>query len=384
MSRSIRAMIAPLAAALLAATAAPVPAYSAPSAADRHPAGKLAAIQLEGHGKDVHLHDVNRSGLVLGSLGTEASGIQPVLWRDFDNPVPIDLPDGHSIQMNDRGHIIGLGNDDLDGVTWLWRPSGMTYLRWPGMLVWTTALNDRDQLAGSLEHPAGDTLAQPFRWQNGQFTLLEVPEGMSGHVHQVNNRGDVLGWVVDRSWSTLLTVLWRGTTMTVLTPPGGGTIQPFDLNDRGQVVGGYTRLGSDAMRPFRWENGRFVDLIPGRSDAGGAAYDINESGEIAGSVDNRAVLWRAGRMIDLGVPGNTSVINERGDVAGEYYTVVSGSDLAFRVYRWRNGRLLLSAPVIGPEVTGRVSIIDDRGRLFGRISNPNLDGGGPRVWVPAR
>nr|MDT0663492.1 hypothetical protein [Micromonospora sp. DSM 115978] len=380
-----RRVIAPLVALLLLAVGvAPVPASAAPPGADRHPGGKLVSIRFEGHGQEVHLWDVNRSGLVLGALGTEATGIQPVLWRSYDNPVPIDLPDGHSIQMNNRGHIVGIGNDDLDGVTWLWRPNGMTYLRWPGMLVWTTALNDRDQIAGSLEHPEGDTLDQPFRWQDGEFTLLEVPEGMSGHVYEINNRGDVLGWIVNRDWSIQRTVLWRGTTMIELTPPGGGSARPFDVNDRGQIVGSYTRPGSDLLRPFLWDRGRFVDLLPDRPNSSGFAYDINESGEIVGSADNRAVLWRDGRMIDLGVPGTASVINERGDVAGEYYTVVSGSDLALRVYRWRAGRLLHSDPVIGPEVGGGVSSIDDKGRLYGGISNPGRTDEGPRIWLPAR
>jgi uncharacterized membrane protein len=384
MSRTtVQRMVAPIAALLITMTVAPVPAYSAPPGADRGPATALATIRLETRGQIGRLYDVNRSGLVLGALLDGADGTQPVLWRDYRNPIPIDLPPGHSMQLNDRGHIAGIGNDELDLATWLWRPSGVTVLRWPGMLVWMSSLNNRDQIVGSLEHPAGDTPRQPFRWQDGRFTLLEVPAGMHGSANRINNRGDVLGSVANQDRSIQMTVLWRGGRMTELSPPGGGTVHPFDFNDQGQVVGGYTRPDSDVLRPFKWERGRFTDLLPGRPDARGAAQDINESGEIVGFADNRAVLWRGGRMIDLGLEGSANDINDRGEVAGGHYSYVSRTDLAFRAFRWRDGRLIYSAPVIGPEINGGVSI-DERGRLIGSISNPGRDSEGLYAWIPTR
>ena len=58
--------------------------------------------------------------------------------------------------------------------------------------------------------------------------------------------------------------------------------------------------------------------------------------------------------------------------------------MAIRAYLWRDGRLLYSAPVVGPEANGSVRAIDDRGRIFGGLSNPGGDGGCLCVWAPTR
>nr|MDT0663493.1 hypothetical protein [Micromonospora sp. DSM 115978] len=384
---AVRPMVALLAALLLAVTVAPVPAYSASPGADRDPAAGLATIPFETRGKIGRFHDISRSGLVLGDLLDRAGGTDPVLWRSYDNPIPLDVPESDSMRMNERGHLAGVGKGDLAGVSWLRRPSGMTYLRWPGMSVRMRDLNDRGQVAGSLEHPRDATPAQPFRWQDGEFTLLEVPEGMSGRALKMNNRGDALGEVVNSDRSIEMAVLWRGTSMTVLSPPGGGMVRAFDLNDRGQVVGDYWPSGTDLLRPFRWERGRFIDLLPGRPDSVGGAYDINESGEIAGFADTRAVLWRGGRIVDIGVEGSADVINERGDVAGMHHAGGPPvDDFTVRAFRWRNGRLLYSEPATGPDIHAGVNAIDDRGRVVGFLINPGQGGamGYLHAWMPAR
>nr|MDT0663460.1 hypothetical protein [Micromonospora sp. DSM 115978] len=381
-------MIALLAALLTAATATAVPAHAAPPGADREPATRLATIPFESNERYARFHDANRSGLVVGVLGDTWRG-DPVLWRRYDNPIPIEVstsPDW-PMRLNDRGHLAGTGGAELDGAAWLRRPSGTTYLRWPGRVVRVTDLNDRDQVIGGLVDPAGEALDQPFRWHKGQFTLLEVPAGMNGVALQINSRGDALGELLSADGTTRMPVVWRGTTMSVLSPPDDGFVQAYDINDRGQVVGTYSLDGwGRSTRPFRWQRGRFVDLLPGRPDSVGGAFAINESGEIAGSVDNRAVLWRGGRIIDLGVEGRAEVINERGDVAGMHFVDASPDDVTAGAYRWRNGRLLHSQYVFGPVVEARVHAIDDRGRVVGHLYEPypSRTTGFLDAWIPDR
>lgn len=143
--------------------------------------------------------------------------------------------------------------------------------------------------------------------------------------------------------------------------------------DRGQVVGLIEIAGGDLSHPFLWQDGRLVDLLAGQPETHGSASDINNAGEIVGSVSSvGAVLWRDGRRIELGVDGSPRWINERGVIAGGLYTPVGSSDYKAQVYRWHRGRLLLSAPVIGAEVSMGITGIDDQGRIVGRIDDPVL------------
>ncbi|HEX2185964.1 MAG TPA: hypothetical protein VHN78_10720, partial [Chloroflexota bacterium] len=94
--------------------------------------------------------------------------------------------------------------------------------------------------------------------------------------------------------------------------------------NRGQVVGVSYNLppggdapdaegnGADAAA-FLWERGVLTDLGPGEARA------INHAGDIAGSHNGRAFLFRAGFRIDLGTLGGRMTalsLNECGEVVG--------------------------------------------------------------------
>jgi probable HAF family extracellular repeat protein len=102
-----------------------------------------------------------------------------------------------------------------------------------------------------------------------------------------------------------------------------------DLNDRGQLVGGYS---NDYERPFLWQNGVMTDLgsLSGIMEEDAAAAGINAFGDIVGtSVKQgtnglRPVLWRHGRITELAtLPGHIITlprdINDRGQIIGDTY-----------------------------------------------------------------
>jgi probable HAF family extracellular repeat protein len=122
---------------------------------------------------------------------------------------------------------------------------------------------------------------------------------------------------------------------------------------------------------------RVIDLgtLPGGSFS--AAQAVNEHGDVAGQSDGRAVLWRGGRVIDLGTPaGSGSValdINESGAVVG-YRQVDDG----FRAFRWQDGELVDLPPLPG-DTNSLAQAVNDRGEVVGLSLDPSVR---PVLWRP--
>src|SRR5262249_3151287 len=138
----------------------------------------------------------------------------------------------------------------------------------------------------------------------GPSSYLEINNGVNGAPNQVvNNRRTVVGW---------------GDT---------STFDPFAQNP----MGCFNPYVQDCFLPhaFQWQKGVLADLgvLPG-GDASTAAW-ISDTGLIAGQARNglvdplipgfpevRAVLWRDGKILDLGtLGGNESSafsVNNRG------------------------------------------------------------------------
>jgi probable HAF family extracellular repeat protein len=119
--------------------------------------------------------------------------------------------------------------------------------------------------------------------------------------------------------------LWQAGRMTDL---GRGNV-PSAINERGQVA------GSGQRRAFLWQHGKITPLVT----AGDRSYAtaINDRGEIVGDVwtsgGGRAVLWRAGKAIDLGISGEPSAINAQGEIVA----VGPGASSA-DAFVWRAGK----------------------------------------------
>ena len=124
--------------------------------------------------------------------------------------------------------------------------------------------------------------------------------------------------------------MWERGRFTTIDAPGAVGTSPFDINDRGQIVG--VRLEADAtFRGFVLERGRFRTFA-----APGAAItfpgDINNRGQIVGAtagdlaaeVGQGFLLARGvdGPFTPISVPGAPStvafVLNDRGQITGAY------------------------------------------------------------------
>jgi probable HAF family extracellular repeat protein len=112
---------------------------------------------------------------------------------------------------------------------------------------------------------------------------------------------------------------------------------------------------------------RMTDLgtLPGAPDS--SAMGVNDRGDVVGESGGHAVLWRDGRIVDLGTLGGSSStavdVNERGDVVG-YSEVVGGGEFGFHAFIWRGERLIDLSPLPGFS-SSFATAVNDRGDVVG-------------------
>jgi probable HAF family extracellular repeat protein len=196
-----------------------------------------------------------------------------------------------------------------------------------------------DAAAGPGERP---DIYHPFVWESGRLRDLGVlgerpcpsaPQFTcgSGWAYAINDRGAIVGGAEDATGSSHA-LLWERGVRRDLNVGFGLQNLAVGINRHGVVIG---QSGARLLfweQPWVWENGelrRLPTLGGTRAEVAGD-NGINDNGEIVGSSrmpgssNERAVVWRGGRIIDLGnVPGWTSsstrTLNQRGDIIGSSF-----------------------------------------------------------------
>jgi probable HAF family extracellular repeat protein len=211
-------------------------------------------------------------------------------------------------------------------------------------------------------------------WHEGTLTPIPALPGSTdgrSEAFGLNDRGQVVGFSAGRPY------LWhRGHLRDTGAFPGlfaGG----MDINERGVFLGAVSGFSSLQFQPFLQFGPlvRALDALPG--DTYALAYRINERGVVMGSSGTRAVIWKRGRIQQLGLlPGASDSIaggiNERNDVSGEI-RFNGGSDSVAVI--WRDDGEIVQLPSLftGAFSRARAVSINDRGQLVG--DNQSSDGG---------
>jgi hypothetical protein len=184
-----------------------------------------------------------------------------------------------------------------------------------------------------------------FVYDHGRFRTIDIP-GLVAFPYDINNRGQIVGVYVDPNAvpgpdglpppGAQHAFLWERGRVTIIDPPD--TVyapNAYSINDRGQVVG--VRIGADGHQIgfLRQNDGTYVDLDPpGASE--NKALGINDRGEVVGA------------YLDDGAEPGPDGLYDPGTVHG---------------YRWQDGRYTrLDVP------GARASVafdIDNRGRIVG-------------------
>jgi probable HAF family extracellular repeat protein len=253
---------------------------------------------------------MNDRGAVVGRAQTPDGTYHGFLWQ---KGAMVDLGAFSPRDVNNRGQVVGTRDDG--GGAYLWRRGVLVPLRG---LSSPTALNDRGQVIGGRPVHHGPDV--PALWTKGTVRTLPLDT-----VSDINNRGQIAGgrasasggfhasvafcgrvtdlgaeafdrsnsyainkrgWVIGWTFSAdqfERGALWRRGGKTDLGTLGGRLTHPVAVNDRGAILA-TSQVSDGNLHPALWRRGVLTDLSSAGLGADDEVADINDRGEIAGSI----------------------------------------------------------------------------------------------------
>ena len=300
---------------------------------------------LGGPHSNVQWHGLNNRGMVVGISETAETDSLSEGWSCapffpsvtnrvclgfvWEDGVMTALPTlggthGYAASVNDRGQVVGWAENQVRDPTCdspqvlqfravLWEPSRNRKRElppYPGdSTSAATAINNRGQvvgISGECDVAVGRFSARhAVLWEHGKVTDLENLGGTSWHTPTaISERGDVVGFSNPAARGDLegeflaRAFLWtRQSGMQELGRlEGDSTSQARGINSRRQVVGVSTSF-EGISRAFLWDDGKMQNLNaliePGSTDSLVSAQDINDAGQITGTLLERG----SGRLL---------------------------------------------------------------------------------------
>jgi probable HAF family extracellular repeat protein len=207
--------------------------------------------------------------------------------------------------------------------------------------------------------------------------LFEVVEelpltGLGGSysmAYAANETGLIAGaatiWVNGKS-SQDRPVIWQNGVPRDLLPTGYTMGRALDVNENGQVVGWIVSSAGNLL-PFVWSEGtglRALPILPGETQNGATA--INDAGVVVGWSGRSAVRWVNGVVEVLHtLPNQWSSavdINNQGTVVGYYEPTIN--DPIRNAWVWTSGSGATDLPTLSG-TSGTPSGINDLGQVIG-------------------
>ena len=210
--------------------------------------GEVISLGLEPGALGGEAHAVNNNNQIVGHFGLPSGQplLQSFLWDNREIRILDELQDrlSRAWDINDLGHIVGQAGFPGEGFNpYLVRQHEATILDFGGAAY---GINDHDQVVGV-------TGLFGFVWEDGaHITLPTVAPQMCLWPRSINNYGDIVG-----KCTGSFGVLWREGEVYVLNeitpnlPKDTFLGEPFKINDRGQIVGIFFRLGSSIEHAYR-------------------------------------------------------------------------------------------------------------------------------------
>ncbi len=275
-------------------------------------------------------------------------------------------------------------------------------------------INDKGQIDGLSTTP-GDEVTHGFFLENGVMTDMgtlggpnsqalfgpgEAPQatGLAENGIPDPNGEDFCGLGTNL---ICLNFVWQNGVMTPLPTLGGNNAQGSDINGQGQIAGMAENSVADPncpgpqvlqFRPAVWTQGKIQALPVSLGDPEGAAFGINNRGDVVGgsgtcaAYDLRygvplqprhALLWRTGSVkpIDLGNLGGA--INNTGYAINDLQQVVGASDVSGDQFQhaffWQHGEMTDLGTLPG-DVASAATGINNRAQAVGVSMDAAGDG----------
>ena len=318
--------------------------------------------------------------MLIGTFGMgKAAGAQPTVV-DLGS-----LGGTHSVSsaISETGHVVGWSHIAADAAlhAFLWTPEdGMRdlgTLTLPNSVA--TGVNSHDQVIGLNTGDRGPFVA--FSWTSTGGMVPLTFGGTLSTPFDVNEKGQVVGDAQLPDTGHFRAFLWTAADgmRDLGTLAGRSTAQA--VNELGQVVG-YSGTDSDnrSFHAFLWtaENG-MLDLgtLGGRNSF---ALDINDLGEVTGTSEtadgpSHAFRWtRATGMVDLGTLGGLESeaveINEIGQIVGISNGVNDGIFTTRRGFLWTQADGMLDIGSVAGSKNSQAAAVNNRGQVAATSSLP--------------
>ncbi len=322
---------------------------------------------------------INDAGQVVG-YGSDASG-----WSSFaflwDAGNVTVLGPGQAFDVNDVGQVLGVtypsdGAFWGDETAWVWEAGTSRALPKPSGQFLPVGINDAGRVAASVW--GADVIPMVWDLSPEGITSTTLDFGLSGQfVNALNANGQVLAEAYrsdERGINEYSAWLWDPASVVSLGTLGGkqtwiiSWYHPGALNDRGEVVGISQRADGEP-RAFVWSAGRMLEL-----DGLVEPFAINNAGDVVGGRETpmsagwNAFVWHDGTFVDLGYPKMTSfahMVNDRGQVLAAY-SLNDGTIFRSRAFAW--------FPSVADDVAAFGTIVDRLvyARITGELSSSTV------------
>lgn len=244
------------------------------------------------------------------------------------------------------------------------------------------AINNLGDVVGRSSIPAGSA---PFVYTDGVLSRLNVPPDNTpvASAQGINDAGLVVG-SFDLPYGAFL---WSAGLFTDLGTLGGSTVSASAINNHNRVVGSSKLAGDLTTAAFSWESGLMTALSTPSAMTDAAAFDISDTGFIAGYGyrndvvrSARPVLWRDGVPEVLPVfdeDGNSyaKAVNNLGQAVGHGRPY----DGRMRALLWRDGHVIDLGDFGGSLDYTEAIDINDLGQIIG-VASDGWDDAVPFLW----
>ena len=239
---------------------------------------------------------------------------------------------------------------------------------------------------------AGETELHAYVWtqENGMVALPGLPGATCPtkwctYPYLVNDSGLIAGSTYGTD-GQVHAVVWLPSHDIVDLGPVTGSFRPAALNASGQLVG--SRIVAGVTRAFSWTlAGGFVDIAPPAAGSESGAVDVNDSGQVVGTVNGHPFLWtQAGGLVDLGsldgnpATGRASGINAGGQVVG---SITAAFDGKWHPFIWTQATGMIDLGGVPPYGWVTMGGISDGGWIAGlaTLSSNTPESHRPHVFL---